>query len=78
MLTLEQCMMILNSIDGLVVTDEKGIIIYFDEKTAKGMDLEVEDFIGKYVRDVLPLTKIHTVLETKQHDIGYFYFINDK
>lgn len=78
MLTLEQCMMILNSIDGLVVTDEKGIIIYFDEKTAKGMDLEVEDFIGKYVRDVLPLTKIHTVLETKQHDIGDFYFINDK
>lgn len=78
MLSLEQCMMILNSIDGLVVTDEKGIVIYFDDKTAKGMDLEVNDFIGKYIHDVLPLTKIHTVLETKQHDIGDFYFIDDR
>ena len=78
MLTLEQCMMILNSIDGLVVTDENGIIIYMDEKTAKGMDMEVKDFMGHYVRDVLPLTKIHTVLETKQHDIGDFYFIDDE
>jgi len=71
-------MMILKSIDGLVVVDPDGIILYFDDQTAKGMGLKAEDFIGKYVRDMLPLTKIHTVLETKQHDIGDFYFIEDE
>lgn len=76
-LTKEQCIQIMQSIDGLIAVDDKGFIIYMDSKIAAGMGLTVDECIGKYCRDILPLTNIYTTLETGRSEIGDVYYIDE-
>lgn len=77
-LTFEQCLKILNLIEGLVVVDEKGNILYINQTILDGQQMSAKDCIGKYVREVLPLTKIHTVLQTGKSVVGDYYVMDDK
>lgn len=77
-LTLEQCRMILDAIDGLVAIDEEGRILYISQTILRGQQLSADQCIGQYVRDILPLTKIHTVLQTKKSVVGDYYVIDDR
>lgn len=74
MLSLEQCHLILEYIDGLVVVDKDAKIIYMNQKTADSIKVDLKEIIGKHVHDVIPTTKIHKTVEMKTPAIADPYF----
>jgi transcriptional regulator with PAS, ATPase and Fis domain len=76
-LSLKQCQLILEYIDGLVVVNKDAKIIYMNQKTATSINVELENVIGKHVKDVIPTTKIHQTVETKKPSIADPYFLEN-
>ncbi len=64
--------LIIDHLDGVVVTDAQGRYIYVNEAWSEMMGgLKLEDVKGKYVRDIVPDTKIDYVLRTKKPVTGH-------
>lgn len=58
--------MIVEQLDGAVITDKDGRYMYVTKSWEKYFDTKFEEVEGKFVRDVVPNTKIHEALETKK------------
>lgn len=66
------CSLIIDHLDGVVITDPEGRYVYVNEAWSKMMGgLKLEDIKGKLVRDLIPDTKIHHVLKTKKPIRGH-------
>ncbi len=77
MLTLEDCLTILEQINGLVVVDDQARIVFINRRVAEMMGIEPEDVIGKYIQDVISSTKVHKTVETREPSIADFYFVRE-
>jgi transcriptional regulator with PAS, ATPase and Fis domain len=58
--------MIVEQLDGAVITDKDGRYMYVTKSWENYFNTKFEDVEGKFVRDVVPNTKIHEALETKK------------
>jgi transcriptional regulator with PAS, ATPase and Fis domain len=64
--------LIIDHLNGVVITDAEGRYIYVNEKWSKMMGgIELEDIKGKYVKDLVPETKIDYVLKTRKPVTGH-------
>jgi transcriptional regulator with PAS, ATPase and Fis domain len=63
--------LIIEQLDGAVVTDKDGRYVYVTKSWEEYLGTTLEEVKGKYVRDVVPTTKIHEVLNTKRPIFGY-------
>lgn len=59
-----------NPYEGLVVTDEEGIIRYFSKSNEKVFKINRKKALGKHVTDVIPNTRLHIVASTGKAEIG--------
>ena len=77
-LNYKECRTIIENIDNLVVVDDKGYLKYIDKKVLKLIEeithYKSKDIMGKHIREVRPLSKIESVIESKQEDKECFYF----
>lgn len=62
--------LIVEQLDGGVVTDKEGRYIYVTKSWEEYFGMSLEEVKGKLVRDVVPTTKIHDALLTKHPIIG--------
>ena len=53
-----------NAYEGVVVTDEKGIIIMFNKAYANFIGVSTEDAIGCHVTEVIDNTRVHKVIDS--------------
>lgn len=68
----ELAKLIIDHLDGVVVTDAQGRYIYVNEAWSEMMGgLKLKDIKGKYVHDIVPDTKIDYVLKSKKPVIGH-------
>jgi transcriptional regulator with PAS, ATPase and Fis domain len=70
--------LIVEQLDGAVVTDKDGRYVYVTKSWEEYFGIKLEEVKGKYVRDVVPTTKIHEALETKRPIIGYPIPLKDR
>lgn len=57
--------LIIEQLDGVVITDTEGRYIYVNDVWSEMMGgIRLEEIQGRYVREIVPETMIHTVLET--------------
>lgn len=70
--------LIVEQLDGAVVTDKDGRYVYVTKSWEEYFGIKLEKVKGKYVRDVVPTTKIHEALETKRPIIGYPIPLKDR
>ena len=64
--------LIVDHLDCIVITDEQGRYMYVNESWSNIMGgIKLEEIKGKYVRDVIPDTRIHEALERKKPIIGH-------
>lgn len=70
--------LIFNSIDdGMVVIDNKGITILFNRRAQEMMAIRKEDAIGKYIREIIPQSRLPRVLETRKAEANQEMLLND-
>ncbi|NHM32176.1 sigma-54 interaction domain-containing protein [Neobacillus terrae] len=70
--------LIFNSIDdGMVVIDKKGITILFNRRAQEMMAIRKEDAIGKYIREIIPQSRLPHVLETRKAEANQEMLLND-
>ena len=62
--------LIVEQLDGAVITDKDGRYIYVTKSWEEYFGITIGEVKGKYVRDVVPTTKIHEALITKRPIIG--------
>ena len=64
--------LIVDHLDCIAITDEEGRYIYVNQSWSKIMGgIKLEEVKGKYVRDVVPDTKIHEALDSKKPIVGH-------
>ncbi len=64
--------LIIEHLDGVVVTDPQGRYVYVNEAWSDMMGgITLEDVKGKFVHDIIPETKIDLVLQSKQPVTGH-------
>ncbi|HIU26064.1 MAG TPA: sigma 54-interacting transcriptional regulator [Candidatus Copromorpha excrementigallinarum] len=61
-----------NQIPGLLMIDTEGIVFYINDQCAKYLQVNKEDFLGKYVKDVFPETKMIEGLEKDEPSIVFY------
>lgn len=66
--------LILEHLDTVAVTDAEGRYIYVNKGWTQWMGMQPEEVLGKYVRDVVPNTKIDLALKTGKPLIGQILF----
>ena len=66
-----------NAYEGIVVTDEKGIIRYCNPQVLKCMQREKDEIINKHLSLINPHSRLFNVLETGQPDIGVSFKNDD-
>lgn len=62
----KRAMLALESLGSVVITDAEGRYIYVSAQRLRKGGYQLEDLIGKYVRDVYPDTLVDQVLQTRQ------------
>lgn len=70
--------LIVEQLDGAVVTDKDGRYVYVTKSWEEYFGIRLEDVKGKYVRDVVPTTKIHEAIENRHPIIGYPIPLKDR
>jgi PAS domain S-box-containing protein len=61
---------ILNSIyNGIIAINNKGIITIFNKAAEKILNIKAEDACGKYIKDIVPNTRLHIILKTRTAEI---------
>ncbi|MBU5436465.1 sigma 54-interacting transcriptional regulator [Tissierella sp. MSJ-40] len=64
--------LIIDHLDGVVITDPQGRYVYVNEAWSEMMGgIRLEDIKGKFVRDMIPETKIDFVLQSKKPVTGH-------
>lgn len=66
----------LETLDGLIITDVDGKIVFLNKKYAEIMNVSQEAVIGKQVRDIIPQTRMDIVAKTGEAEIGSVHLIN--
>ncbi|HOJ49228.1 MAG TPA: sigma 54-interacting transcriptional regulator [Spirochaetota bacterium] len=59
--------------DGIVITDENNNVIYINSNYARFLEVNKDESIGKYIKDVIKESRIPIVSETKKPEIGYVW-----
>lgn len=67
---------VLEQVDGTIVTDSEGIIIYLNIKYAEMLGVDPLMAIGKHAREIIPQTRMDIVAKTGQAEIGSVHMIN--
>ena len=67
---------VLELVDGTIVTDAEGIIIYLNKKYAEMLGVDVGYAIGKHAREIIPQTRMDIVAKTGQEEIGSVHMVN--
>ncbi|MDW7650364.1 MAG: sigma 54-interacting transcriptional regulator [Bacillota bacterium] len=62
--------LIVDQLDGVVITDKVGRYVYVNDSWKKYMGLSLEEVRGKYVKDVMPFTKIEEALRAGKKVFG--------
>ncbi len=63
---------IIDQLDCVAITDQEGRYVYVNQSWSDIMGgISLEDIKGKYVRDIIPDTKIHEALQSKKPIIGH-------
>lgn len=71
--------LIIEQLDGAVVTDKYGRYVYVTKSWEDYYGKKLEDVKGKFVRDILPTTRINEALETGKPVIGHpIPIVNEK
>ncbi|ETA82572.1 sigma-54 interaction domain-containing protein [Youngiibacter fragilis] len=64
--------LIINSLEGVAITDKEGRYIYVNQSWTRMMDgLTIDDVYGKHVRDIIPESGIYEALEKREPVIGH-------
>jgi len=63
--------LLIEHLDTVAICDPEGRYIYVNEGWAEWTGIRPEDALGRYVKDVVPETKIDIVLKTKKPLIGH-------
>ncbi|MBU5313215.1 sigma 54-interacting transcriptional regulator [Tissierella carlieri] len=64
--------LIIDHLDGVVITDPQGRYVYVNEAWSEMMGgIKLEDIKGKFVHDIIPDTKIDFVLKSKEAVTGH-------
>jgi PAS domain S-box-containing protein len=66
--------LILEHIDTVAVCDAEGRYIYVNKGWVEWMGLQPEEVLGKYVREVVPDTRIDVALKTKRSLVGQILY----
>ena len=75
MLTLENCLNILENIKGLIVVDREGRILFFNKRLAEISGLDPEKIIGKPIKEIVPTNRLDQIVVTKETEPAEFYFL---
>lgn len=67
---------VLEQVDGTIVTDSEGRVVYLNKKYAEMLGVDVEASLGKHVREIIPQTRMDIVAKTGQEEIGSVHMIN--
>lgn len=59
-------------IPGLIMIDMEGKVFYINEQCAGYFQVKKEDFLGRYIKDVFPETKMMEGLETNEPKIVFY------
>jgi len=65
---------ILENVDGLIIVDAEGKIVYLTNKVASLVHITQEEAIGKPVKEIVYTTTLDNVLKTGKADSWEFYF----
>ena len=63
---------------GLVVVDHLSRIVFVEEKYAKGRGIDPEAVIGRYIKEVIPESKLPTVVESGKPILGDIFYHQGK
>ncbi|MDF2635851.1 MAG: sigma54 specific transcriptional regulator, Fis family [Pelosinus sp.] len=63
---------------GLVVVDNKGRIVFVEEEYAKFKGWKMEDIVGRYIKDIVPTSRLPAVLETGKSILGDIFYSEGK
>ncbi|MDR7868734.1 MAG: sigma 54-interacting transcriptional regulator [Sporomusaceae bacterium] len=66
---------VLEQVDGTIVTDAEGKVVYLNKKYADMLGVDVEKSIGKYAREIIPQTRMDIVAKTGQEEIGSVHMV---
>lgn len=66
----------LETLDGTIITDNEGQIVFLSKKYAEMLNVSVEEVIGRHVRDIIPQTRMDIVAKTGEAEIGSVHLIN--
>ena len=67
---------VLEQVDGTIVTDAEGIVVYLNRRYAEMLGVDAEAAIGKHARDIIPQTRMDIVAKTGKEEIGSVHMIN--
>ncbi|MDW7668380.1 MAG: sigma 54-interacting transcriptional regulator, partial [Bacillota bacterium] len=56
--------------EGIIVTDEKGFVTFFNPSAEKIMNIKSKDIIGKRVDEYIPTTELYKVIKTGKSQLG--------
>ena len=56
--------------EGIIVTDEKGIVTFFNPSAEKIMKIKYKEIIGKRVDEYIPTTELYKVIKTGKPQLG--------
>lgn len=69
----ELCRLAFESLVGQIIVDKEGTILYFSKEHTKFLGIKKEDAEGRFVRDVLPETRMDIVVKTGIPEIGNIF-----
>ena len=67
---------VLEQVDGTIVTDAEGMVVYLNRKYAEMLGVDAEAAIGKHAREIIPQTRMDIVAKTGKEEIGSVHMIN--
>ena len=81
-MTLEECRLVFDTIDNLIIVDDKGRIKYFSPNMYSMVEAYnkrplPDKVVGKHVSEIHPATKIVNAFKTEKFDETCFYFASD-
>ena len=67
---------IFNNIDGFLIIDKDEKIVYMADNLLRQMDVcNLNEVIGRNIREVIPTNKTYRILQTGKKQIGQLYFV---
>lgn len=63
---------------GMVVVDNQSRLVFVEETYARSRGFDPQQVIGHYVKDVIPTSKLPTVVETGKPILGDVFYYEDK